>query len=113
MTGYASSTTARRQPFRTSVRKNRRTMPAHLKRRNLLKNLPRVQSGDGWGDAEAEKAERVIKGTLLKYSDWKWTKGKEGIELEEGISLVALATAAGWVKWYEGKPVEYVMREPG
>ena len=78
-----------------------------------MKNLPTVQSDDGWGDAAAENAERVIKGTLLKCSDWKWAKGKEGIELEEGISLVALATAAGWVKWYEGKPVEYVMREPG
>jgi hypothetical protein len=70
-------------------------------------------SDDGWGDAAAESAERVIKGTLLKFADWNWSKGKEGLEVEEGTALVALGTAAAWVKWQEGKPVEYKMREPG
>src|SRR5262249_19126014 len=79
----------------------------------MMKNLAIVQTDDGWGDAAAENAERVIKGTLLKYSEGKWTKGKEGIEVEEDISLVALATAAGCVKWHDGKPVEYRMRELG
>ena len=78
-----------------------------------MNDLAVVRNDDGWDDAAAENAERVIKGTRLKYSDWKWTKGKEGIEVEKSISLVALATAAGWVKWYGGKPVEYLMREPG
>jgi hypothetical protein len=70
-----------------------------------MNSLVPIQNDDGWGDAAAENAERVIKGVLLKYSEGKWTKGKEGIEIEEGISLVALATAAGWVKWHNGKPV--------
>jgi hypothetical protein len=78
-----------------------------------MNDLPVVQTDDGWGDAAAENAERVIKGTLLKFSDWRWTKGKEGIEVEEGTVLVALATAAGWVRWRNGKPVEYLMRQPG
>ena len=68
---------------------------------------------DGWGDAAAENAARVIKGTLLKFSDWHWTKGKDNNEVEAGISLAALATAAGWVRWHDGKPVEYLMRQPG
>jgi hypothetical protein len=78
-----------------------------------MNDLAVVQSDDGWADAAAENAERVIKGTLLKYSDWKWTKGKESIEVEKGITLVALGTTAAWVKWSGGKPVEYIMRQPG
>ena len=78
-----------------------------------MKNLTIVQTDDGWGDAAAENAERVIKGTLVKFFDWHWTKGKEGTEVEEGTTLVALGTAAAWVKWYGGKPVEYIIRQPG
>jgi hypothetical protein len=88
-------------------------MPAHGERRVTVNNLATIQTEDGWDDAAAENAERVIKGTLLKFSDWRWTKGKEGIEVEEGTRLVALGTAAGWVKWHGGKPVEYVIRQPG
>jgi hypothetical protein len=68
---------------------------------------------DGWGDAAAESAERVLKGTLLKFSDWKWSKGREGVEVKEGTTLVALDTAAAWVKWSGGKPTEYRLRQPG
>ena len=78
-----------------------------------MNHLAIVQNDDGWGDAAAENAERVIKGTLLKFSDWRWTKGKEGTEVKEGTTLVALGTAAAWVKWVGGKPVEYLMRQPG
>jgi hypothetical protein len=70
-----------------------------------MNDLAIVQTDDGWADAAAENTERVIKGTLVKFADWKWTKGKENIEVKEGISLAALATAAGWVKWHNGKPV--------
>ena len=78
-----------------------------------MNSLATIQSDDGWGDAAAENTERVIKGKLLKFSEWRWTKGKEGTEIEEGTTLVALGTAAGWVKWYSGKPIEYLMRQPG
>jgi hypothetical protein len=68
---------------------------------------------DGWLDTAGEAGERVLRGTLLKFSDWTWTKGKEGIEVPEGTQLVALATAAAWVKWEDRKPSRYVMRQPG
>ena len=87
-------------------------MPAHRERRNH-EDLAIVQADDGWADAAAENAERVIKGTLLKFGEWRWTKGKESTEVEAGTALIALGTAAGWVKWYGGKPIEYLMREPG
>jgi hypothetical protein len=32
---------------------------------------------DGWSHAAAEAAERSIRGTLLKFADWRWTAGKE------------------------------------
>jgi hypothetical protein len=71
------------------------------------------EGGDGWSDAAAESAERVLKGTLLKFADWRWSKGQEGTEIEKGTRLVALGTAAAWVRWSGGKPVEYKVREPG
>jgi hypothetical protein len=75
--------------------------------------LPSVQSDDGWSDAATESAERVIRGALLKFTDWRWSKGKENETVEDGTTLIALDIAAGWVKWVGGKPVEYRMRQPG
>src|SRR5262245_11196466 len=68
---------------------------------------------DGWSDAASEAAERTIRGTLLKFADWRWTSGKEATPVEDGTKLVALATTAGWVRWENGKPAEYRMRQPG
>jgi hypothetical protein len=68
---------------------------------------------DGWNDAAAEAAERTIRGTLLKFADWKWYAGKEATEVEIGTKLVALATAAGWVRWEDNKPAEHRMRSSG
>jgi hypothetical protein len=68
---------------------------------------------DGWDDAAEEASERVLRGTLLKFGDGRWSRGKEGLDVPNGISLVALETAAGWVRWSGGKPDAYRMREPG
>jgi len=106
-------TGARRQPFRTSVRKNRRTNAGTSTEEKIMKNLAIAQADDGWGDAAAENSERVIKGTRLKFNDRHWTKGKEGTEVEKGTALAALSTTAALVKWANGKPIEYRMRQPG
>jgi hypothetical protein len=70
---------------------------------------------DGWDDTAAEAEARLIRGSLLKFSDWKWSIGKEkeAVEVKDGRRLIAVATAAAWVRWQEGKPVEYRLREPG
>jgi hypothetical protein len=70
-----------------------------------------VTTDDGWRDAAVEASERVLRGTLLKFSDWNWTRGKEASPIEKGTKLVALGTAAAWVRWEHGKPVEYRMRQ--
>jgi hypothetical protein len=49
----------------------------------------------------------------LKFADWKWTAGKEGTPVEEGRQLVAIGTAAAWVRWEGGKPAEYRIRQTG
>ncbi|HZZ23598.1 MAG TPA: hypothetical protein VFE60_13950 [Roseiarcus sp.] len=72
-----------------------------------------ASASDGWGDAAREATQRVILGLMLLFADWKWTTGREHTPVPEGILLAALSTAAGWVRWAAGKPVEYVMREPG
>jgi hypothetical protein len=72
-----------------------------------------VTTDDGWRDAAVEASERVLRGTLLKFSDWNWTRGKEASPIEKGTKLVALGTAAAWVRWERGKPVEYRMRQAG
>ena len=70
-------------------------------------------AADGWDDTAAEAEARLIRGSLLKFADWKWSIGKEAIEVKEGRRLIAVATAAAWVKWQENKPVEYRLRETG
>jgi hypothetical protein len=72
-----------------------------------------VTTDDGWRDAAVEASERVLRGTLLRFSDWNWTRGKEATPIEKGTKLVALGTAAAWVRWERGKPVEYRMRQSG
>jgi hypothetical protein len=77
-------------------------------------NLPAIATtDDGWADTAAEAAERVLRGTLLKFSDRVWSVGKEGTPLQDGRQLVALSTASAWVKWADGKPAEYHMKQPG
>ena len=68
---------------------------------------------DGWGDAADEASSRMIRGSLLKFADWRWTKGREGTHVPDGTTLVAIATAAAWVRWQGGKPVEIRIRRPG
>jgi hypothetical protein len=68
---------------------------------------------DGWDDTAAEAESRVIRGSLLKFSEGRWTIGTENEAVKEGRQLVAVANSAAWVKWQGGKPVEYRVREPG
>ena len=70
-------------------------------------------SNDGWDDTAAEAESRVIRGSLLKFSEGRWYIGTENEPVKEGRQLVAVANAAAWVKWQGGKPVEYRVREPG
>ena len=68
------------------------------------------------GMTQRQKPRReVIRGSLLKFADWKWASGKEkeAIEVKEGRQLIAVASVAAWVKWQGGKPVEYRLREVG
>src|SRR5215467_6219501 len=85
-----------------------------MQKRERKQNALTVPAGnDGWANAASEAAERTIRGPLLKFSDWRWTAGKEATEIETGTKLVALATQAMWVRWEGGKPAEYRVREPG
>jgi hypothetical protein len=76
-------------------------------------NLAIMNADDGWGDVAAENAGRVLRGTLLKFSDWTWSKGKEGTEVKDGTKLIALGTVRAWVKWVGGKPAKYKIPEAG
>ena len=68
---------------------------------------------DGWGDVAIEASQRVLRGTLLKFADWNWSRGKEAEPIEKGTQLVATGTAAAWVRWEKGRPVETRLRPPG
>jgi hypothetical protein len=75
--------------------------------------LPLIPGNDGWGDAAGDSGERLIKGQLIKFADWRWTIGKEREEVASGRRFEALATAACWQHWKDGKPDKTIMREPG
>ena len=55
-----------------------------------------VTTNDGWNDAAAEAAARVVRGTLPKFNDWRWFRGKEAEPVEKDTRLVAIGTAAAW-----------------
>ena len=73
--------------------------------------LPAI-TDDGWADAAAEAASRMIRGNLLLFADWHWTIGKEKTEFQRK-RLLALATAAAIVRWWDGKPTLLLLRQPG
>lgn len=55
---------------------------------------------------------RTIVGNLLKFSKFgEWTAGQDDVEIDEGTKFVALMDEImlGWVKWWEGRPVEHEM----
>ena len=79
----------------------------------IVKREPTQVAVDGWDDTAAEAETRLIRGSLLRFADWKWSIGKEAIEVKEGRQLVTVATTAAWVKWREGKRVDYRLRESG
>ena len=56
---------------------------------------------------------RTIQGELLKFADWRYTKGKQATPVAIGTQLIAMATAAMWVRWENGRPAEYRIRQPG
>ena len=68
---------------------------------------------DGWDDVAIEASQRVLRGTLIRFADWNWSRGKEAEPIEKGTQLVATGTAAAWVRWQGGKPVETRLRQPG
>jgi hypothetical protein len=57
-----------------------------------VSTLPAVSpsADDGWADAAAESASNLIRGTLLKFADWRWTKGAEKTEVSIGTQFVAI-----------------------
>jgi hypothetical protein len=75
--------------------------------------LAPIGGNDGWADAAADAGDRVLRGSLLKFSDGQWTSGTEGNEVRKGLRLLAIGTAHAWVRWRDGKPDEYRVRQAG
>ena len=80
---------------------------------NELTSYEQTEIDDGWENAADEASERLLRGTLLKFSDGRWTAGQNTTPLQEGTRLTALGTAAAWVRWDAGKPAEYIIRKKG
>jgi hypothetical protein len=68
-------------------------------------------SNDGWNEAANESNERILRGDLLKFSEGHWMSGTD--LMPAGIRLVAMGTAATWVKWEDGAPTRNIARQPG
>jgi hypothetical protein len=79
----------------------------------MSNDLAIATGNDGWGDAAAENAQRLLRGSLLKFSDWTWSKGKEGTEVPKGTRLAATGTVRLWQKWEGGKPTDCRIPEVG
>src|SRR5262245_39266034 len=79
----------------------------------MTSDLAIMKNADGWSDVATDANERVLRGTLLKFADWNWTRGKEAEPVKRGTQLVAIGTAAAWVRWQNDRPIETRLREPG
>jgi hypothetical protein len=62
---------------------------------------------DGWANAAAEAESRLIQGDLVLFTDWQWTRGSEKASIEKGTKYIAVGIRSAWVRWENGKPVEY------
>src|SRR5215471_5854562 len=76
-------------------------------------NLALANTDDGFSDAAVDANSKVLRGTLVTFSDGRWYRGKEKIEIKEGARYAAVGTAHFWQKWLAKQPVETVMRETG
>lgn len=58
-----------------------------------------------------EIAPRTIVGTLLKFSKGEWLAGEDARVVPIGAQFVAHVgeLIAGWVRWYDGRPIEHRM----
>jgi hypothetical protein len=69
---------------------------------------------DGWNDESEDTgdSDHIIQGQLLKFSEGTWQYGQDATVYPERMPLVALATAAAWVRWEDNKPAQYDKRAP-
>lgn len=72
---------------------------------------PYEPQDDGWNDEANDASAKIIQGQLLKFSEGFWTFGQNATPVEDKFRLMAEATAAAWVRWEAGKPVEYRLRK--
>jgi hypothetical protein len=80
---------------------------------NDLTPISQSSADDGFSNMAREAQGQLIRGSLLKFADWRWTVGKENAPLKQDIQLVAIGGATAWVRWEEGKPVEHRVLRPG
>jgi hypothetical protein len=70
--------------------------------------------GGGWDSPLDDDASgRQIEGALLRFDNKQWSTGKEKTPIGDGKGLVALSIRAGWKRWENGKPVEFVSEIDG
>ena len=78
-----------------------------------MNDLVIATQDDGFSDAAADANAGFLRGTLVTFSDGRWYRGKEKVEIKEGVRYAAVGTAHCWQKWLDKKPVETIMRDPG
>ena len=72
---------------------------------------PEKNAFEAYGDSGGTR----ILGTLLKFSKGEWLQGRDNLEMQEGLKLIAGCShiEVGWVHWAEGRPVDVIMGKIG
>jgi hypothetical protein len=72
-----------------------------------------AKQDDGFSDAAADANSKLLRGTMLTFSDGRFYRGKEKIDIKEGTRYAAVGTTHYWQHWENNKPGEAVVRQPG
>jgi hypothetical protein len=80
------------------------------KEKKIMNEVVRTGGGDGW-DSHSSEGSGFIRGPMIKFADWRYTRGGEPFALADTSQFLAIDLAMAWVKFVEGEPPVHVLQQ--
>ncbi len=75
-----------------------------------MNEVVRTGGGDGWDSHSSDEGAGLVRGPLIKFADWRYTRGGE--PLADGTAFLAIDVAMAWVMFVPGGPPIHVLPGP-